>query len=274
MFAFVQRSSERITSSRRADRDIQYGRLLVGSRRRNPDGVRDAFRYLEHGKPFTEVYGVASVANFNVRPKGEHGLIGFAASAAGRSLRGHRGACRRQGLRRHWRSRVQSEGTARPVADGRRGQGSAVLPALDAEGGAHRSAMHGLVPGSVAIRRATSDARGRVFGGFSLHTPPVRPLLVGGPGGASVRGRDCAAAAAGGGELGMIHLIRRRLISWPAARSSEPTSGQTGNTGSASRLICMRWGPVIGPHRVRPTRSVPREEHQIPPRAPHCCWYS
>lgn len=247
---------------------------LVGNRLRYPDGVRDAFKYLEHGKPFAEVDGVASVANFNVRPRGEHGLIGFAAGAAGRSRRGHRGARRRQGLRRHRRSRVQAEGTARPVGGGRRGQGSAVLTALDAGGGAHRSATHRLLPGSVAIRGATSDARGRAFGGFSLPTPPVRLLLVGGPGRASCRGRDCAPAAAEGGGPGVIHLIRRRPTSWRAARGPEPTSGQNENTESASCLIAGEGAPCLDRAGFG-RREVSRcEEHRTPPRAPHCCWYS
>ena len=41
-----------------------------------------SFGYLEHGKPFARVGGVASDANFNVSHSGEHGLIGFAAGAA------------------------------------------------------------------------------------------------------------------------------------------------------------------------------------------------
>ena len=46
-------------------------------------------------------------------------------------------------------------------------------------------------------------------------------------------------------------------ISGRAARGSEPTSAQTGNTESASRVIFGQGGPGIGPRRVRPTRSVP-----------------
>ena len=107
--------------------------------------------------------------------------------------------------------------------------------------------------GSVAIRGTMSDARGRAFGGFSLPTLPVPLLLVGGFGRASARGRSCR----WGGGPGVIHPIRRRPISGRAARGSEPTSGQTGNTESASWRDCRRGGPVIGPRRDRPTRSAP-----------------
>ena len=258
MFAFVQRSSEKFTSSRRTDRDMQHGRLLVASRLRYPDGVRDAFMYLEHGKPFAEVDGVALVAN----PKRE----------AQRRARPDRICGRCRGPLSAWTSRcAPPAGTStaseiactvlreRRVLSGVAGEAKAALccrlwPLEEALIEALCTGFC-LDPSRFHVQRPILEGERSAV--FSLPTPPVRLLLVGGPG--------------------------RAVGSWPRLRASYRGGRWAGRDSSQSeatdllagyprlgaharpnrkhrvRLLpdCRRGGPVIGPRRVRLKRSVP-----------------
>ena len=153
-----------------------------------------SFAYLEHSKPFARV-GAASDANFSVSHSGEHGLIGFAAGAALEVDMEVRTAGRDfDGIG----DRVYGP-RERGVLSGLAGEAKAVLfYRLWKLREALIEALRGLLPGSVATRGAASDARGRALGGLSLPASPVRLLLAGESGRAPVRGRECAAPAAGG----------------------------------------------------------------------------
>ena len=153
-----------------------------------------SFAYLEHGKPFARMGAAPSDANFSVSHSGEHGPIGFAAGAALEVDMEVRTAGRDfDGIG----DRVYGP-RERGILSGLAGEAKAVLfYRLWKLREALIEALRGLLPGSVATRGAASDARGRALGGLSLPASPVRLLLAGESGRAPVRGRECAAPAAG-----------------------------------------------------------------------------